>query len=45
MTTEEKTGGDVATRAGQGQGADVRAKSSNSVNTELRNASPPLPGP
>ena len=40
MTTEESTGGDVATRARQGQGADVRAKSSNSVNTELRNASP-----
>ena len=41
MTTEKMSaGGDVATRARQGQGADVRAKSRNSVNPELRNASP-----
>jgi hypothetical protein len=38
VTTEEKTAGDADTRAGQGDVADVRAESSNSVNTELRPA-------
>ena len=40
MIDEKTAAGDVAPRARQGQGADVRAKSRNSVNTEIRNASP-----
>jgi len=37
--------GDAAARAGQGQGGEIRAKCSDSVNTELQNASPAPAGP
>jgi hypothetical protein len=46
VTTEEKTAaGDAAARARQGQDGEMRAKCSNSGNTELRNASPAPAGP
>ena len=40
MTTEEKTGGDAATQARQGDDGEKREQGSNSVNTELLNTSP-----
>ncbi|MBV8311517.1 MAG: hypothetical protein JO344_14135 [Planctomycetaceae bacterium] len=43
MIEEKKTTGDAATQGGQG--GEKRAESSNSVNTELRNAPPATPPP
>ena len=46
MTTEKMSAvGEAATRAGQGQDGETRAKCSNSGNTELQNASPAPAGP